>query len=106
MSLECSARDPVPEGIEDWAFREAVACGYQAQFGLIEVFAVIVLAAVGLALYIRTESLVLVYTVMTLTAGITLPLLTSPAHTLAILVLLLVPPGVMLAVYVRMEGQG
>jgi len=106
MPLQCSKYDPLTEALTDEAIRTAIGCGFQSQFGSTEVFGLIVLTGVFAVLWVRTESIIMPWTLFMLTGGIILPFLTSTAITIVMLAVAGVGAAVPLAVARRSEVRG
>lgn len=106
MTLECNQYDRLTEALVDRAFRTALGCGFEAQFGTLEVFGLLVMSLVGLTMWIRTESILMPWTVFMLTGSVVLPLVTAPAVAAAMLVVAGVGAAAPLLLARRMEVRG
>jgi len=74
--------------------RDAFHCTFQAGFGgPSALLAFVILAGVGLSLYIVGDDIILPWAAMTATAGVTMPWLTSVGVTIMVVVILVVGGG-------------
>jgi hypothetical protein len=58
--------------LSDFAVRDAILCPYQVQMGGL-VFSTLVMGGIGMALFIRTGTLVMPFIVMLLVGGVLMP---------------------------------
>lgn len=88
--MACSDYIDSLDALKNYAFRDAFTCDFQSQFGSGLFFGLVVMAAMGMAVYIRTDDIVVPWAVMTVTAGVVLPWVTSIGVTVAVIVIAVV----------------
>jgi hypothetical protein len=91
----CTQHEYAMDFLKEFAFRDAFRCSVEAGFsGPTVLFATLILAGVGLSLYIVSDDIILPWAAMVATSGVFLPLLTSWAITVFVVVILVVGGGV------------
>jgi hypothetical protein len=97
--LSCDGT-PGHELLTEFAFFESFACTYINPVGLLTV-GMFVFGAVGMSIYIRTDSVVLPVILMLTTGGVTLSVLAAPASAIATVTVLVAGAGVITLLYAR-----
>lgn len=77
------------DALKDGAFQDAILCPYQDNMGGV-VFALFVYGAIGTAIYVRTDSIIIPFVLVLLTGGIVMTEVASIAVGLVITMLLFV----------------
>jgi len=90
----------VGEHLMDWEFVEAIVSAYAGVLGFAP-FALLVWAAVGGAIYIRTDSFLIPFGLLLFTGGAVLSQMASLALPAAVIITLVVPAAVVTALYIR-----
>lgn len=103
--MACSDWSDSLEALKNFAFRDAFTCDYQGQFSSGLFFGLVVMAAIGLAVYIRTDDIVVPWAVMVVTAGVVLPWVTSVGVTVAVIVIAVVGGAAPIILYRRAETR-
>lgn len=94
MASTCTAHEYATGYLKEFAFRDAFRCAVEAGFsGPTFLFATLILAAVGLALYIVSDDIILPWAAMIATSGVFMPMLTSWAMTVVVVTILVVGGG-------------
>jgi hypothetical protein len=83
--VDCTSYETGLDALKDEAVRNAIGCAYEAQFGSVEVFGLMIMAAVGLAMYIRTDSIVVPWATFMVTGSVILPIVAAPGVAIATL---------------------
>ena len=96
----CDANKDFAEYLLDWEFVEAISCQYAGVIGF-PVFAMLVWAAVGGAIYIRTDSFLIPFGLLLFTGGAVISQMASLALLPAVLITLFIPALAITALYVR-----
>jgi hypothetical protein len=104
--VDCTKYESGTEALIDLAVRNAFSCAFEAQFGQAEIAGLMMMAAVGLSMWIRTDSLIMPWVVFMLTGSFILPLVTTPAIALAMLVIAGVGAAAPIALARRLEVRG
>jgi hypothetical protein len=104
--VDCTKYETGMDAVAEFAVRNAVGCALQGQFGTVEIAGLIIMTAVGLSMWIRTESIMMPWVVFMMTGSIILPIITAPAIATIMLVFSAVGAAVPLLLYRRMEVRG
>lgn len=100
MASVCSTGQDMGEYLSNFEFIKAFTCPYAEPVGF-AVVAMLVFGAISMAIYIRTDSVLIPFVLILLAGGAILPMVASPVVTIAIIVLLVTGAGVIAWVYHR-----
>ena len=90
----CTQHEYAMDFLKEFAFRDAFRCTVESGFsGPTALFATLILAGVGLALYIQSDDIILPWAAMVATSGVVLPFMTSWGITTLVVVVLVVGGG-------------
>lgn len=88
------------EYLANWEFMKAITCTYANAAGIL-VTGLLVYGAVGLSIYIRTNSVVIPFVLLLTTGGAVLNFVAPPAMAIATILLLCVGAGAITLLYYR-----
>jgi len=84
--VDCTKYQDGVQALKNEAVRNAFACQWETAFGSAEVFGLLVMTAVYLAMYIRTDNIVVPWATFMVTGSVILPFVAAPGVAIAMLV--------------------